>query len=231
MKIKSPFKDYYDYVSHIYGGGDERNTYLRNRIKPLLVLGSGELYEDGVSIETNLVSGLPYNIGAYENSKRIEFKWLVVCGKYYLLVGYKPEFGFTQFHILDEKLDNKFLEYIKTRKSKPWASNKIKNSYDDYMGVYSKTLIDISKTIKQPVFIINRVGYRDIQIESRIPNLGDLGFASIIKPEQLYQEIAYYISNIMVESVDIKPPVDLVDKDRIVQHGFDLKQSFRHRKD
>jgi hypothetical protein len=34
----------------------------------------------------------------------------------------------------------------------------------------------------------------------------------------------------MKESPDIKPPVEIHDKDKITGHGFDLKQSFRHRK-
>jgi hypothetical protein len=94
----------------------------------------------------------------------------------------------------------------------------------------------LSKFIQQPVFLINRVGYdftikkHRIVIDKNIPVLSEYGVAHYIQPEQLYQDIAYYVSNKMVLSPDLEVHDNMTDKEKIVQHGFDLKQSFRHRK-
>ena len=69
-----------------------------------------------------------------------------------------------------------------------------------------------------------------IVIDKNIPILQEYGINHYIQPEQLYQDIAYYVSNKMVTSPDLEVHDNMTDKEKIVQHGFDLKQSFRHRK-
>jgi kynurenine formamidase len=59
--------------------------------------------------------------------------------------------------------------------------------------------------------------------------LADLGLPRIYDAQQLYQDLSYFLGNQMHENPDTKPPVNISDKDRIAQHGFD-QQSFRHRK-
>lgn len=61
--------------------------------------------------------------------------------------------------------------------------------------------------------------------------LNDLGFAAIMSAEQAYQHIESYIVNVLRDNPDKIPPVQVDDKIKIGQHGFDLKQSFRHRKE
>jgi hypothetical protein len=57
--------------------------------------------------------------------------------------------------------------------------------------------------------------------------LKDFGFEKIKDSFTAFQEISMYLANILVEQKEIAT-VD--DKHRIERHGFDLKQSFRHRK-
>lgn len=59
------------------------------------------------------------------------------------------------------------------------------------------------------------------------PRLKDIGFDRIKNPFDAFQEISMYLSNILVEQ---KPVASVEDKYRIQQHGFDLKESFRHPK-
>lgn len=61
--------------------------------------------------------------------------------------------------------------------------------------------------------------------------LNDLGFAAIMSAEHAYQEIESYLVNVLRDNPDKIPPVQVEDKIKIGQHGFDLKQSFRHRKE
>jgi hypothetical protein len=62
----------------------------------------------------------------------------------------------------------------------------------------------------------------------RLPRLGELGFAAIFSAEQAYQNLSYFVGNYLRDSADLNPPAAVSDRDRIVQHGFDLKKSFRH---
>ncbi|MBK9153905.1 MAG: hypothetical protein IPM25_06755 [Chloracidobacterium sp.] len=59
------------------------------------------------------------------------------------------------------------------------------------------------------------------------PRLKNLGFERIRDAFTAFQEISMYVANILIEQKEIGI-VD--DKHRIEQHGFDFKQSFRHRK-
>ena len=56
------------------------------------------------------------------------------------------------------------------------------------------------------------------------------GFPEIMPAEQLYQDLAYYIANVIEDGIDLRPPTEIADIDKVVQYGFDKKQSFRHRK-
>jgi hypothetical protein len=59
------------------------------------------------------------------------------------------------------------------------------------------------------------------------PRLKDYGFEKIKDPVAAFQELSMYLANILVE----QKVVDSVDdRHRIEGHGFDIKQSFRHRK-
>lgn len=224
MKIKSKFKDYYDHVAHIYGGGDPKVTYVRDRICPLQDCG----IESQIISTLPSICGMPYDAGR-KVSNFVEFKTLVVCGKEYLLVGYRPELGgFTKFHLLNKLTDQKLITALSEKRS--FFCENIRNNYDDWVGVPSENLIKLSKFIGHPVFIIDMiVRGNETYIDARIPVLAELGFAAIMPPEQLYQELAYFVANVMIDSPDIKPPAEVSDTDKIQQHGFDKKVSFRHR--
>lgn len=60
--------------------------------------------------------------------------------------------------------------------------------------------------------------------------LNDLGFAAIMSAEEVYQEIESYIINVLRDNPDKLPPVEVSNVDKIKQHGFDTKISFRRRK-
>lgn len=66
-----------------------------------------------------------------------------------------------------------------------------------------------------------------------IPNLSEIkGLAKVYTPEQIYQDISYWVTNVLNTSPDVQPAgaPPQTDKEKIVAHGLDLKQSFRHRK-
>jgi hypothetical protein len=60
------------------------------------------------------------------------------------------------------------------------------------------------------------------------PSLRECGFERMKDSVTTFQEISTYIANVIVEQ---KPLAKVDDKHRIEQHGFDLKESFRRRKE
>ena len=225
MKIISPFKDYYDYLIHQYGE-DKSIIYHRNHI----------VANDTISKECKKVlRSIPYySKYSSQGEDNLRFRWLCVCGKYYLLVarGYEKTisgYKYSPYHLVTEKdiID------IRSDYSGGFSRNKIDTNY--LVGFESPKLIEIHKFLKTPVFTWDGYGFGDYdvidnQTRYRIPKLADYGIPSVLPPETIYTRLEYFLVNVMKDAPDSKPPVEIIDKYKITGHGFDLKQSFRHRK-
>jgi hypothetical protein len=225
MKIKSRFKDYYDYVAHAYGGGDERVTYVREPLPDTL---TSVTLPDFVDLPTPGLSGTK----AYT-------KHLIVNSRVYTLIAVVdpatnlpgPYQLFHRDNFDDDDIINLKVQY-RWRDNEGWSSLK----WERYFGQENATALALSKIIKQPVFLVDSYHRNwtskstQFEINPHIPVLREYGINHYIQPEQLYQEIAYFMSNKMVDSPDLVVHNNMTDKEKILQHGFDIKQSFRHRK-
>ncbi len=227
MKIKSRFKDYYDYVAHLYGGGDERVTYVREPLSDDLT---------SVLIKGNIAFNSP---GLDEHKSQV--KWLVINGRVYTIVAVCDELGQCGPYKLftKENFDEKLLDRIsiRYRYRRYLAEDRLAPKWERYFGEKENEIaIELSKIIQHPVFVVESCEHNwdtkttRIVFGKNIPILSEYGINHHIQPEQLYQDIAYYVSNKMVSSPDLEVHDNMTDKEKIVQHGFDLKQSFRHRK-
>jgi hypothetical protein len=179
---------------------------------------------------------MKYNLSVIDglvHHKRFEYKLLVIAGKLYLLVatGELDERLRRRYEVLDREKHKGQVEILtgETRQGEVY-------DYTYYVGYTDSQLIELSRLVGAPVFVID--GYRwdwkskkmILAVDAEIPILAELGLPAIYKAEQLYQDLSYFMGNLMQPSPDLQPPVEVGDKDRIVQHGFDLKRSFRHRK-
>lgn len=222
MIIRSPFKDYYDYVGNVYGN-DPSVTYIRNRIAPRS--SSCPEVEGCLYIQNNReIVTIPY---PDSNTPVGHFRWLVVCGKYFLLISTND---ITRPYKIFTPEENPGWVKSFTSRYSYWRMKGIL----DNIGKQSQSLIDLSIDIKQPVFTIERNGYRGASspeyiVNGDIPKLGELGLAKVYPAEQLYQDLEYFLMNTMKISPDTAIPSKMSDKEKIVQHGFDFVQSFRHR--
>lgn len=217
MRIKSSYKDYYDHIAHIYGGGDPRVVYARDKIT-------------NTKIDNATVNDYPLRYLSIKNTalEGTEFRWCIVAGKYYLLV--KNETA--DFHLFTKEKHPILFSYLCTNEKK-WFRYPENEKYSEFVGKEDDNLLELSRTVGAPVFSVilqERQQYHkyDVTVSADIPNLSKLGFASLIPPEQMYQDIAYFIGNKINKNPDIEPPAKVSDKDRIKQYGFDLKTSFRH---
>lgn len=225
MIIKSQFKDYYDYVAHVYGGGDPSIQYIRLPFTEISKPTYGSLGRDGVDVITSTdMLGFPRHLFAHNGKyEHHHLKWLSVNGYRYILVRIEPTGA---WQVLDE-----------IKHPKLWGSLTQTCSWDGsrnttpatYHACFDKELVLISRKLNAPVFTYC-VGVGYVSVDGEIPILKDIGFDKIANPEQLYQDISYFMGNIIKESPDMMPTTKMTDKEKIAQHGFDFKQSFRHRK-
>ena len=135
---------------------------------------------------------------------------LAVCGRYWML------YSDDSIHYLNPK-----------SKYQVWMKQHNYFSYR-YQRLYG-AIYDVSRAIKTPIFLFTVSGKR-INVIEFAPKLMLTGFPEIMPAEQLYQDLAYYIANVIEDGIDLRPPTEIADIDKVVQYGFDKKQSFRHRK-
>jgi hypothetical protein len=239
MKILSRFTDYYDYVEYLYSpeGGDPENVYNRviteSRIQ---VKGNIPIY-----LQPAPLIGKKRGYSGWHDFPW-RYKWCVVCGRLYLLVrdgASNPVDRFGQDSTRGDLSGFKLItenhpSWEKTGR-RSWTNEKIVPRM--YIGSENETCHRIAKQISAPVFIIHAFHNQNyihstgqynyvVDLDPKVPNLGQLGFASIVSPERMYQEIAMYLPNLK-ENPDNQPPTKVSDKDRLVQKGFDSKVSFR----
>ena len=239
MIIQSNFKDYYDYVEHI-NGGDPKNVYVRHRLKPLANY-NGIHIDETIRIPFNIDRRLPYSYSS--EFRYCNFKWCIVCGKYYLIVQEtppnKPIKPWTVVTLESEIMQRLFPD---KKKSKRFLAREI--TPEMFFGDSDSAAIELCRKLNHPVFIMeNGYGYISdqdryfhrkrfpiVDVNCELPILQELGFASIIPAPIMYQDIAYFLSSTIRTNPDNAPPVEVSNSDRIVGHGFDLTESFRHRK-
>lgn len=233
MIIVSKFKDYYDYVGHQYK--DPKIVYNRRDIDSSIRIPVNN-FPRGVYLPYS--SRYPLNDG---KGNKTFFELLVICdfgvlvktvhhpaktyprGKDYCGV---PE---KEYHYLVDSND----EILAAQRS--YEKTQFHNCFEyvktDIGGYYKTPVINETGI---PVFILDGVIYRnsgfyhsnrEFTIEERVPVLSEISkFAHAFPAEQLFQLIAAFVGPKEPELVQV------ADRDRIQQHGFDLKKSFRHRK-
>lgn len=213
MKLLSKFKDYYDYLAHQYK--DEKVVYDRTTIKNTKIP-----YKDIKNIR---------DFPRWRDDPKgglSTFRYLVINGCYYLLVGNNQDPTDTYELLNMDK--HKHLEGHLFKRGWFWRQNVHDITY--YIGYKDDALIELSKKVGHPVFIIKSIDNDYIEIDSKIPKLTNYEIPAILSATQIYQELVYFLSNVLKDSPDMQPPIKINDKLKIASHGFDLKESFRNRK-
>ena len=212
MQIISKRKDYYDYVAGMYGGGDPLVRYDRTKEYPD-VLQRKELEE---------LHDLPQRRYGSKNTK--EYSWLIVCGKYHMIHRKRktPEHPWQAWVLLSEAKSPKLVEKI--TKSYWFRTRTI----EYYISSKEQPFLNmLSKKVRMPIFILTWEDKPYGAARASSIHLGDLGYAAITEATQMYQEVAYYVSTHLLNKDE---PLQVGNKEKIEQHGFDLRKSFRHRK-
>jgi hypothetical protein len=214
MRLHSDFHDYYDHA--IGYGVDEKVHYNR--------------YQNAVAIDLKSHLNRPF----HRNSGLIGF-----CGKCIPFIelhrydrSFQDEDDWGEYKIVETRSAFSEEEYLEIERE--WSDF----SDEFYSYLYTSDLqikqffIDWAQS-KDEIFLKHKapVWVARFYIEGPNgilnPRLKDYGFEKIVDPFTAFQEISMYLANILVEQKDV---ISIDDKHRLEQHGFDLKQSFRHRK-
>lgn len=223
MKIKSRFKDYYDYVEHANGGGDPLCVYMRDKIRPDVRAAYGTQHEMCEALLE--IEGLPSiprsrhlkDADGNDTDVVVSYKGLMVAGRCFRIRQDLIPFKASAVVLRAEKI-------VKDWHIAPDEWNNFRQG--QALNVYVPACIEVG----HPVFLYDDKGpyYNRHTVYGHTPKLGPLGLAQYISAEQLYQEIAFFISNVLKPIEVASAP--LPDIQKVDSHGFDRKVSFRHRK-
>ena len=207
MLIISKHKDFYDHVSYVYGI-DKKIVYTRDVAK-------------NVEIIANEIPG-------YRKFRSID--QLVECGDEVSIVVIVDKMYFVVKNYLTNE-ERVLDQSDRLMRSRSILRDETHNNPD--------LILKLTKKVGSPVYQIESfdIDWSDpdrkliARIAEKTPRLSDIkGMVALLDPQQTYQEISYAITNLLNPNPDITPPVFVSDKYKIQAAGFDLKQSFRHRK-
>lgn len=201
MKLISRYRDFYDHISHIFGV-DEKIVYVRDVIP-----------------HTEVISSV---IPGYR--KLCEFKHHLVHGEVTTIIVIVDKMYFVVRTSGGERVVDPYGRTINSR-----------YFFRDKSHTDPEMILSFTKKVGVPVYRINRIRSEGDKlvatIDSKTPRISDIsGLVGMLDAQQTYQSIAYAIANQLKPSPDTSPPIEIDDKYKIVAAGFDLKQSFRHRK-
>mgnify|MGYP001563685351 CR=1 FL=1 len=231
MRIKSAFKDYYDYQATIYGI-DDSIIYTRSRIVETQVVDTP--YGRQI-IEPNLIINvrdwlwrMPDTDTRYRDDPTYSFDLLVIGDEILLLTHkYDVNISANRYTLVDGN-HPVYQKYSHIR-------NFILNVRDDM--VLAEKTSEICRQVGHPAFIVSDISRSrnrmdtEVTVQGRCPILKDIdGLVAYYPSGQIFQDLSYFLINKMKTSPDESPICPMTDKEKIVQHGMDLKQSFRHRK-
>lgn len=229
MKIKSNFRDYYDYISDEYGGGDPNTVYVRHSLNEntqLTNLDRSEIFIDSFKYKDSDVHVGVLSVAGniYYVHHVVDYEKSFAKGVPYNFKAAKPN----EWKLLAPQDMDRYISADCFKKESSRC-----NVYRKFNGKQDFRIIEAARKLNAPVFILNAepsFAGSIAKVEKYVPSLAKLGFQSVMDAQTVYRDIEFFMNNVLRDTPDTKPPVDISDKDRIRQHGFDLKASFRHRK-
>ena len=215
MRIISKFRDYYDHVAHIYGGVDPLIVYDRRNIGETRY--DSTLKED--LVDNIHVDNFPGPILRTRYGSGIAYYGIVcIAGRpFYVMRNVSDNRLFIHDDTkMCDYMDDNYLYFYKRR------SEILR--IPAYQRPVNLHIVEISRKISHPVYMWN---YAINAVEGKVPILANIGLPKLYPAEQLYQDLSYFLANVIHESPDLMPEIKRTDSERIQSHGFDVMRSFR----
>lgn len=212
MRIISKIKDFYDYISYEFSDKDDdiifdrRNSIIltKNDIVSFLNFNTKKNYLSENNYLIFQVGYLFFLIEVYD----VEYKDVICCGVK------QKEFSNYKMKILSKWRNYNNKDAMNFYKLHRYFYYKTDNQFIDYAK--SEILSENDK--------MKRAGYADIKDKTFI--LNETGLASIIEPKEIYLALDEYFSSLITDR-EKRESVGITNNEKIVNHGFDKKISFR----
>jgi len=215
MRIISKIKDFYDYISYEFSNKDDdivfvrRNPFIltKDNIASFLGLNRYEKKTYYSRCSNYLVLQIGYLfflIKIYD----IEYKDIIACG------------------IKEKEFSNYKMKVL--AKWRNYDNKSIMEFYKVYKYYYYKTEEQFINDIKNSKFSeddrMKSAGYTDIKDKTLI--IGETGLASVLDPKEVYLALDEYFSS-LISDKEKTESIGITNNEKIVNHGFDKKISFR----
>lgn len=246
MRIISKHKDYYDSCRGY--GIDPNLVYLREEISLADRYARAPFSDPRTTVIHNAVwkhrKSLPYLVGEKADIIVVGFAGKLYAGLQFMADPDKPDVPINGMvsgmspsvtkppvvrtvwqaaQLNDEGLD----EPLRTRRfllhQNGQRAETIREWFDRTEGKRVVEELDSFLSINAPVYVYD--GEANIFIN---PPLTRYHFAAAVDPFTAFQELSMFIGGVMTTTGP--QMVEISDKDRLIGHGFDAKQSFRTRK-
>jgi len=231
--------DYYDYIAKIYGEDPllifkqkmelEETVFTVNEpfpIENLRYINSGRHLSEFVKDYIIVVCGVAYYVRGIVNGKKY-------FGEDHRELPYLYNYEYMYKHEVLTK--EEFLNLINNLNNSKNISEFVVNELTSLINCcykYNNKWEYFHKLVDSPIFIIKGMEFQKktnnylIGFKKETVLLGDIGFSKIKSPLDMFLDMSAFIS----KSKSQEPPVTLDNNEKIVKSGFDLKQSFRHRR-
>ena len=223
MKIISPFKDYYDSVSHQY-------------LDPLIRYMREQTVHDLSEKRRSLTSVHEYLVTAGDNRLSIKTSFLGFCGEIYPLVivsWQENRNGIAKGIQLGLYTKEEAMEFLKSfgiileESRRAWRGWNIGFSASSLTRHFELTeskdlLKSYFRQLNVPAFLVLEDSRKITLITN--PFLKALSFAKIKDPFTAHQDLSTYIPGFLLKPEN--PTIEISNADKIHKHGFD-KWSFR----
>lgn len=249
MKIISKFKDYYDGVGRFNYGTIERDDMYIRKTKAFCKNNGDDLaciYDRLSFFDFRTKFARNY----YTRDGWISLIQVIFCGKAYTIaivpnLGKKlldldkqPVLYLTSFKQVEEfvnkyQVKGKYDDDVTLERTRGWLSRgtSIKDSWNTFKD---EDALAINLEYKSPVVIFSKSGYVSNRYEEDLkhnqyvavvnPVLSEIHFQKHVDTYTAYQELSMFVGSVLTSSDDAM--INISDKDRIQQHGFD-KWTFR----
>lgn len=235
MRIIGKKSDFYDFVGHAQGYDSDPHATIYNRSElPQQITVPKMLIDELKSVDVFAPSCII--VGEYE----FVFVQIRQCPNDVP----NPQFDLDEFIMVSEGNRDDIVELYRqllNRRDdiKPnqhsWQHANLIKSVNAVIAVAgtrntSEQHKQLLQSVKVPVFQVIEQRRGRYVISEIVPKLTDFGINSVLSPEQCYQAIDHAITNIIKQNPDTTPVNVVPDKSKVVNHGFDARVSFRHRK-
>ncbi len=231
MKIQSIFKDYYDYVGQLYGE-DPGVVYVRGKVP-----GFGDLkFERGTNPFTR------YHKASDKDSVNCDLEYIIAGELVVPIV--RSVTRITDSHTQNvtcqetyQLFDRLFFDWFNgtryaygVRKRLTMINERDWHKFQDTFSdsSFKKKIRALTLKAGVPVFKVSFALDGIPRIEEYTPVLSRHCVASVMSPEQMWQNIYSTMTSVLRKDPDKEVPVKLSNESRIHKAGFDLKSSFRH---